>query len=132
MTIFYDWKILATVDSETGDYLKVTNSHYSIPEITYALKNKNKKALLVADIVNDGKMIEVSGGKLLIQKCTLIKAWDPRKNIPFHSPSNFEVSQDLIDRLALFLRRRLETEFDRSPLPQFEFVDGRAGAGVSK
>jgi hypothetical protein len=132
MTIAYDKNRLATVDSETGDYLKITQSHHSIPETSFALLGKEGRSLLAADLIGDGKVIETPEGQILLKKWTLVEAWDPRKNTPYQTPTNFEVSQDLIDRLKLFLNKMEQTRGKWAADPEVEFIDGRAGVGASK
>jgi hypothetical protein len=126
MTIAYDKAKCMTIDSETGDYLKVVQSHYSIEEATMALYDKAGKALLVAELVGDGKVIDTPNGRTIAQKWTLLKAFVPTKIYP---PTNFEVPSDLIDRLIIFLRAEAETSGTWAMPPLFEFVDARKNVG---
>jgi hypothetical protein len=130
MMIAYDKAKCVTIDDETGDYLKVVQSHYSIEETTMALYNKAGRALLVAELIDAGSdVIDTPAGQLLIKKCTLTKAFVPTKTYP---PTNFEVPQNLIDRLVIFLRREAETHFNWAAPPQFEFIDARTNIEGAK
>lgn len=129
MMIAYDKARCETVDDETGDYLKVVQSHYSIPEKTMALYDKQGAALLVTELISNGTMVKINGGETLNQKWNLQKAFVPTKIYP---PTNFEVPEILIQRLILFLKARLETEFNYTPPPQFEFIDARQNVGGAK
>jgi hypothetical protein len=130
--ISYDKTRRVTVDSETGDYLDVLKSHYSDPVSTWKLCDKQDKVLLVADLIGDGKVNETPEGQVLFKKWEVNKAWEPKKNTPYQTPTNFEVSQDLLDRLMLFLKKLEETRGTWAAPPEVEFIDRRAGMGDSK
>jgi hypothetical protein len=128
--IVFDEERKQMVDTDNGDYLNAVLQHYSIPETTFELCNKQGKAFLVADLIDEVTDLETSEGTISLKKWVLIKAWQPGMNIPFQTPTNFGVSQILIDRLALFLRRLMETRWSFGKVPrQFEFVDARKDVG---
>ena len=114
--IAYDKNTGLTVDSETGDYLKIIQYHHTIPYTTYGLFGKDGNALLVAELEYDGVMGNTPAGEALFQKWTLTKAFIPNKIYPPPSTS-YEVPSYLINSLSQFLKGRLETEFTRTPPP---------------
>jgi hypothetical protein len=115
MMIAYDKIRRVTVDSETGDYLDIVQSHYSIPEKTMCLFNKDREGLLVVELDPEGSTVtSTPKGNVLFKKWTLKRAFVPSKIYP---PIDFEVPQSLIDRLVIFLKSEAETHFDWAASP---------------
>ena len=111
--ISYDKARNQTVDSENGDYLECLEDHFSMPYSTFAIFNKHRTLLVIAELNFDGsRVIKTPEGDVAAAKRTLLKAWLPHK---LGETRNFDVPQYLIDRLALFLKRDNETEFERNP-----------------
>ncbi len=122
--IEYDEKRQQMVDTENGDYMELILRDREESEYSCSIDNHEGHPYVVANLT--------SAGTTGLKKWILNSAWEPKRNTPYMAPTNFEVSQFLLDRMVLFLRRLLETRNFAPVLPRFEFVDARKDLGAKK
>ena len=122
--IEFDKKRQQMVDTENGDFMELTLRYREEQVYSCSINDLNGHAYIAAMLT--------SAGTTGLKKWILTSAWEPKRNTPYKSPTDFEVSQLLIDRMALFLRRLLECRNFAPVLPRFEFVDARQNVGAVK
>jgi hypothetical protein len=121
--IIWDTDNKRMVDEETGDYMEKVLRDREKSEYSVVLFSPKAVPYLAARLLDDStKEFETPMGGATVVRWILEEAWIPSGRP--EPPSNFDVSDDLIERLKLFLKRDLETN-SYNFMPRFEFVDVR-------
>lgn len=121
--IVWDDENKQMVHEENGDYLQKRLRDREDNRYFLALYTSQDVPYLSARAIRRAiKEFETPMGGATVVTWILNEAWIPSGRP--EPPSNFAVSDDLIRRLELFLKRDLETNKYQF-MPRFEFVDAR-------
>jgi hypothetical protein len=123
--IIFDEERKQMVDTDNGDHMELTLRDREDAEYSCSIEDQNGRAYVCASL----NCVGATGFK----KWIMTSAWEPKRNTPYKSPTDFEVDPIFIDRMTLFLRRLLETRWSFGELtPNFEFVDARKDVELAK
>lgn len=120
IVIYLERKV--TVDTETGEYMVYTPTHWQDPYLHFAICSSDDVPLFGAHAERDA-IDETGEGGATLERFIVRHAWFPSGKP--EQPTYFHDDTAMIGKLEQFIRVWAKGTKPKKPQPRYEFLDGR-------
>lgn len=128
MVMAFDLERKVTVDTDTGNYMVYTPTHWQDPYLHFAIYSSDDRPIFGADVERDAIDETGQGGATLV-RFIVRHVWFPSGKP--EKPTYFWGETEFVDKLGDFITFWAKGTKPLNPQPRYEFVDGRSVQGES-
>jgi len=128
MVLAFDFERKVTVDTETGNYMVYTPTHWQDPYLHFTIRSSDDRPIFGADVERD-VIDEIGQGGATLERFIVRRVWFPSGRP--EKPTYFWGETEFIGKLEAFITFWAKGTKPVSPQPRIEFFDGRSVQGKS-